>query len=323
MSDQDLKPLGAGPNDEETEISVNEYGDTKDSAVVVDEPDRTVLLTRDETIVIEKEPSIDVVPKNRPRKVYGGMWGQAEIATVGLGIFAILATVLVYFFLVVPSNRELEANRAERDRLERELTSARSKYGSITSTETQVSKILASVEDFELNYLPAASTGRNALYQRLNGLIAAYGLLNTSGPDYAPLETADQTKSNQSDEERGRGKFRSLFPGVYVTMTVEGSYPGLRRFIKEIETGQQFVVISAVQLLPSDNEQPRAPAALPRNQIAGTQLGQPNMMQPGGPIAVDNQPRPPQGKTHGETVSLRLEMAAYFRRPNFVPAAAQ
>jgi hypothetical protein len=25
------------------------------------------------------------------------------------------------------------------------------------------------------------------------------------------------------------------------------------------------------------------------------------------------------GKTHGETVSLRLEMAAYFRRPNFVP----
>jgi hypothetical protein len=43
------------------------------------------LLTDNETIVIEKQPTIDIAPKNRPRKVYGGMWGQTEIATVGVG----------------------------------------------------------------------------------------------------------------------------------------------------------------------------------------------------------------------------------------------
>ena len=41
-------------NKKEPEIIVNNYGETKDSAVVIDEADRTVLLTETETIVIEK-----------------------------------------------------------------------------------------------------------------------------------------------------------------------------------------------------------------------------------------------------------------------------
>jgi hypothetical protein len=28
----------------------------------------------------------------------------------------------------------------------------------------------------------------------------------------------------------------------------------------------------------------------------------------------------PKGRVHGETVSLHIEMAAYFRRPSFTPA---
>jgi hypothetical protein len=44
------------PEEKESEILVNEYGETRDPAVVVDEPNRTVLLTQDETIVIDKEP---------------------------------------------------------------------------------------------------------------------------------------------------------------------------------------------------------------------------------------------------------------------------
>ncbi len=67
---------------EEPEIVRNDYGATKDSTVVVEEEDRTVLLTEDETVIIEKTPAISVVPKKRSRKVYAGMWGQFEIATV-------------------------------------------------------------------------------------------------------------------------------------------------------------------------------------------------------------------------------------------------
>lgn len=318
------------PEPNETEILVNDYGETRDAAVVVDEPDRTVMLTEEETIVIDKEPRIDVVPVNRPRKVYGGMWGQPELITAGLAMLAVLTVVLIYIFLVIPANRELEHNRAERDRLERELMSARAKYGEITNTETHVAKLMSSVDEFESRNLPLAANGRTSLYQRLNALILGHGLVNTSGPDYTPLETVTQDMGVQSDEERGRDKYRSLFPGMYVTMTVEGSYQNIRRFVRDIETGGDFVVVSSVELEPSDSEQ--RPAGQQQN-VQNPQAGRTNPMA-GLPSGFQNSPIGPQasqpapsarqrGKMHGEVVSLRLEMAAYFRRPGAPVAAEQ
>ena len=226
--------------EEESEIVVNDYGATRDSTVVIEEKDRTVLLTDDETIVIEKSLPSDVVPKNRSRKVYAGMWGPVEIATVGIALLAILTTVLLFVLLVLPAQKELEENRAKRDQLERQLLASRDKYGSITTTEARVAELIASVQDFEDRFLPNPTIGRTALYQRINGLIAGYGLINTTGPDYAPLEINGQQAIEISQGESGKAKFQSLFPGVYVTMTVEGSYSNLRRFIREIETASSL-----------------------------------------------------------------------------------
>ena len=324
------------PEKKDPEIVVNEYGETRDSAVVVEESDRTVLLTPDETIVIDKEPRYDIVPANRPRKVYTGMWGQPELITAGLAMLALLTVVLLYVFFVIPANRDLEHNRAERDRLERDLISAREKYGNITDTETHVAKLMTSVNDFESNNLPVMASGRASLYQRINGLIAAYGLINTSGPDYVPLETLDQGDGVKTEEERGRAKYQSLFPGEYVTMTLEGSYQNLRNFIRDIETGRDFVVISSVELEPSDTQQRGPDPSLPPQQ------GQPQPQAPmGGPMRPSGGANPPgfnnygslgaqqgqaprdKGKMHGEVVSLRLELAAYFRRPMAIAPVEQ
>jgi hypothetical protein len=338
MSENEIKPV-EDPREPvaEPEISVNQYGSTRDAAVVVDEADRTVLLTPDETIVFEKQPAIDIVPKTRPRSLYAGMWGRNEIATVALGIFAILVVAIIYVFLVIPSDRELAQHQSEADTLETEQTTANIRYGEQSSTTTKVNNVLASEENFEASYLPPEATGRNALYQRLNSLIDAYGLTNTSGPDYAQLATVDQQKpANGGDDDKGRDRFRSIFPGVYVSMTVEGTYQNLRRFIREMESGREFVIVSAVQLEPSENErssQQSQPAAQPEIQQPQPQFNNRSQQQfgpngpnpnygPQGPVAVprsDSQ----RGKTHGEVVSLHLEMAAYFRRPNFVPTAAQ
>jgi hypothetical protein len=318
----------------QAEMHINEYGSTKDPAVVVEEPERTVLLTNDETVVFEKPRQIEVAPANRSRRVYGGMWGNAEIGAVGIASVALLAALLLYLFAVVPSNREMEKNLAESDRLQSELTSANNKYGGITSTQSRVTDLLTSVNDFELNHLPIAAVGRNALYQRINGLIAAYGLINTTGPDYIPLDTVDQNSGPQTDEERGRAKFRSLFPGVYVTMTLDGPYQNLRRFINDVERGSDFIVISSIELEPSDSESHQTSSST-QNQSTRVQPMSPNMPQgfsgavnptTGRPMtqsqqmqSVQPQAAAPRGKTHGETVSLRLELAAYFRRPGFVP----
>lgn len=265
----------------------------------------------------------------RPRKVYSGMWGVPEIAAVSASALILLLAILVYVFVVMPSNREVAKNKSEADRLSVELISAQTKYGEITDTKTQVSRLLTSVSDFETRFLPAATNGRTSLYQRINGLIIAYGLTNTTGPDYQALEPVGMDDgNNKSEGERGRERFRSLFPGVYVTMTVEGSYQNLRRFIREIETGNEFVVVSSVELAPSDTEQKKDDPTKPP-QSAGVPAGVDPTMEAGSGRGFGNQPttgdvvKQPQGKTHGEVVALRLEMAAYFRRPDFVPMAPQ
>ncbi len=269
-------------------------------------------------------PNVDQeLYKRRPRKVNAGMWGVPEAIAAAVGALAVIGALLVFMFFVVPSNREVSKNRAESDRLGQELVSAQTKYGQITDTKTRVSELLTSVDDFEVRFLPLATNGRTSIYQRINGLIGAYGLINTTGPDYQPLETVDRSDgNNQSEEERGRERFRSLFPGVYVTMTLEGSYQNLRRFIRELETGNEFVIVSSVELAPSDSEQKKTE----QSQTAGNQpnitidpmTGMPISRGPTGAVEPANKPK---GKMHGEVVALRLEMAAYFRRANYSPMA--
>ena len=306
---------------------------TPDPTVVVSEADRSVVLREEETLIVEKPQKVEIIPGNRPRRVYRGMWGPMELGALGVSLLTLLGLLALYLFFVVPSNQEIEQIKAERDRLEQEFISARSKYGDITNTETQVAKLVTSVTDFESAYLPIAATGRTSLYQRLNGLIAGYGLVNTNGPNFAPLQLNEQQNGNgaegeEADQERGRAKFRSIFPGVYVTMTLEGSYQNLRRFINDIEAGSEFVVISSVELEPTEAKQKERDPSLPPQEPQFS--GQPfpsNTMRGVDPrtgrMAVQpTQSQPvarPQGKTHGEIVSLRLEMAAYFRRENFVP----
>lgn len=322
MNEKDPLQNNIDENEEKAapEILTNEY----DPAVVVDDDKRTVLLTENETLVIDKDPEFDIVPKNRPRKVYGGMWGPVEIAAVGAGAFVLLALLLFYVFVVARSNRDLEDKKAQRDTLESELKSAKERYGNITDTKKRVSELLASVDDFEVRFLPVTSIGQTALYQRINGLIASNNLINSTGPNYLALDVIDPRR-RESEEEKGKSKFKSLFPGVYVSMTVEGTYQNLRRFIREMESTEQFLVISTVELEPTDAEkkdkektdQAGKPADV-NNPNFSPNFGGPNF---GGGAAPQLNAAEQKGKMHGETVSLRIEMAAYFRRPNFVPQA--
>ncbi len=337
MSDPNLnkdlnKNIPGQPEEKEPTILRNEQGEAVDPTVVIDEEDRTVLLTENETIVIEKEHHFDMPPKNRPRKVYGGMWGPVEVGVLGAGMLAVLGAILLYVFFVVPSNRELESNRTRVDRLDKELIAAKEKYGNMSTVEVQVAKLLTSVNDFEAQYLPLPTNGRTALYQRLNGLIASYGLVNSAGPDYSPLEILDNGKEKEGEERGGKAKYRSFFPGTYVSMTVEGPYTNLRRFIREVETGSEFVVISAVELEPSDGQQENPDGATQASTGLPPAGVDPTTAYPAGmasnssfgsqPAGQGQLPSSFRGKTHGSVVSLKIEMAAYFRRPGAVAPPA-
>lgn len=274
----------------------------------------TVLVPEEDFQSDELDQSTDYVPSDRRRTVYGGMWGQNEIVAVGAGALAILAMLVIVFFWVYPAQNELSRNKIQQDQLEAELISAKGKYGSITDTETQVAKLISSVNDFESRFLPSEYSGKSALYERLNGLIAGYGLINSNGPEFAPLEILDPQRRQQQENERGRDKLISLFPGMFVTVTVEGPYQNIRRFIREIETSQQFIMVSTVELVPADKQKEK------KTDIEAQKIAE------SGQIPADNNDKLEsvyRGKTHGETVSLKIEMAAYFRRSNYTPLVTE
>src|SRR5436190_15932150 len=125
-----------------------------------------------ETPVVVEETL--VIPANRPRKVYSGMWGPIEIGVLAAGALAVVMAIVVYFFWVVPSNRELARNRVTADDLEQQLISANSKYGQITDTEKQVTKLVGRIDDFETRNLPIQKSGQTAFYERLNTLFFSY-----------------------------------------------------------------------------------------------------------------------------------------------------
>jgi hypothetical protein len=278
-----------------------------------------------ETVVVKKE-NLQYSAKPR-KKVKTGMFGIPEFLALGLGILSLLGVAIFYFFIASPSYAEVNKHKADRDRLEKESKDADSKFGNITTTEAKVSELVNSVDLFERSYLPFANVGKAGLYQRVNNLITAYGLTNISGPDYTPLEISDKPQNSVADENQGgRDKLKSLFPGVYISMTLEGDYQNLRRFIREMESGNQFIVVNSIELEGAEAKEKREQ----KQQLQGL-VTQPTPIPNSQPIYDDNNkliqnPQPKiqaksksvttKGKTRGETVNLRIEMAAYFRRNN-------
>ncbi len=267
----------------------------------------------------------------RQRTVKSGMFGVPELIAVGLGVLSLLAVGAFYLFWVVPANADVKRHKALRDDIENQLKAEKVKLGNFTTSKDRVEELLNSVDFFERNYLPVAETGRTALYQRINTLISAYGLVNTTGPDFSPLDTVTAKQSQQNEKEKGRNKFQSLFPGVYVSMTLEGPYQNLRRFMRELESSGQFVIISTVELEAAEGGTDSTKPDKPK-QIQTPVYPRPteDVNNPGKSQNLAQQPKPtpqfkqPKGKTRGEAVSLHLEMAAYFRRNmKTEPIAAQ
>jgi transcription antitermination factor NusG len=239
---------------------------------------------------------------NLKRRVYSGMWGPLEIAAVVVGSGFLLLSLMFYLVFVVPAQNEQANGRKQRDDLDRELVIAREKWGDIKNTETRVAKLITSAEDFETRSLKDESIGTTSVYQRINVLIKTFGLRNTSGPDYVPLVSTLDAAQNKGGTtgKGGRDKFKSLFPGIYITTTVEGSYPNVRRFIKEIEGSSEFVSITSLEIEPSDDEKTQA------------ESGTVEIRDEKGRKVLKSYKK---GRFRGNVVSLRIEMAAYFRRP--------
>ncbi len=210
--------------------------------------------------------------------------GPAEIIGLAGSLLILLLVIVSYLYFLVPARFRLNALESERSGLRNQLRTSEDAIIKGESTEARVQDITQSIDDFENKKLADANSGRMSLYDNLNLLIRKNGLRNTSGPTYTPLEAAG-SKADANTTRSANTKWQSIYPGIAISVTVEGQYSNLRRFIQDIEMDKQFVIINSVELERS-TETNSSPSAEGEST----------------------------GAARGTLVSLRLEMATYFQR---------
>ena len=212
-----------------------------------------------------------------------GIVGPAElIALAGSGLILVLV-IVGYLYFLVPAKSRVETLRLERTRLQTQLKSSQALVLQGQTTEATVQNITQSLDGFESKRLVSADAGRMGLYDSLNQLIRKNSLRNTSGPTYTPLDPAGQ-KSSSTGAKSASAKWQSIYPGIAISVTVEGPYQNLRRFVRDIETSKQFVIINTVEL----------ERATESSVAASSETG--------------------ASGSNSSIVSLRLEMTTYFQR---------
>lgn len=239
-----------------------------------------------------------------------GSLGVPEVTALGVAALLLMTAVLSYLFLLAPQRSRKEALESERRELDLRLKDQQSVLGHGQDTQQRVGEILTSLNDFEVDKLGQASSGSKTVIEELNRLIVKDGLRISGGVSFTQLqETVPGADQNQPQrrEDSAQRVVQSVFPGIGVTLTVEGTYANMRRFIRDIEADRQFVVIDAVELEGvTDSSAPSSStAAVPPSSLSAE-------VQPVAPTAAAT----PSTPSRGALVSLRLDMAAYFRRVN-------
>jgi Tfp pilus assembly protein PilO len=210
------------------------------------------------------------------------MFGMAEILALGVSLLLLLIVVISYIYFLVPARSRRDSLQQERARLQNQLRGSQNIIREGQDTQSTVTKITESLDAFETYHLSNAVDGRMGLYGELNQLIRKNGLRNTAGPAYTPL-LSSTAKQSPSETRSASAKWQSVYPGIAVSLTVEGQYQNLRRFIRDLELSKQFIIVNAIELERA-TETNTAASIDPNTSAAKNSL-----------------------------VSLRLDMATYFQ----------
>lgn len=218
----------------------------------------------------------------RIRRSYG-MFGPAEVAAVGGSLLILFIVIVAYLYFLAPARSRLATLQLERARLHTQLRNSQDVVQQGQTVETAVQNIAESLDSFENNQLASAARGRMGLYDSLNSIIRQNGLRNTSGPTYSTLEPTG-SKTATGGARASNTKWQSVYPGIAISVTLEGQYQNLRRFIRDIESSKQFVIINSIELERSTES---------------------------GGVATD---AASSSVPRSSLVSLRVDMATYFQR---------
>ncbi|MDT7540117.1 MAG: Pilus assembly protein PilO [Acidobacteriota bacterium] len=208
--------------------------------------------------------------------------GVPEVIALACAVALLALAFAAYFLLLVPENLNRASLERERQQLQTQIRSAGENRDQKRGVDETVDKIRQSLAHFETESLVPRDQSERGLIEELNEKIKRSGLARAQfsfiyqddSQAGASQQSQQRVASNLSGSARRR---QNVFPATDISLSIEGNYANLRRFIRDVESSPRFVVINGVQL-EGLNETGAGNAA------------------------------------RGASVSLRLDMSAYFRR---------
>jgi Tfp pilus assembly protein PilO len=250
-----------------------------------------------------------------------GFLGVPEIVALAFAAALLALAFAAYFLLLVPERSNLASLERERQQLQTQIRSAGESREQKLGVDQTVERIKQSLAHFETESLVPRETSERALYEELNDKIRRSGLQRAQF-SFAYQDDA-QAGAQQSGQQRAAGNLagsarrrQTVFPATDISLTVEGNYANLRRFIREVESSPRFVVINGVQLegLNDTSGGVRGGGVTSESATAAGPAGR------GGATGAGAAGRAAGAAPRGALVSLRLDMSAYFRRGAAAPA---
>jgi hypothetical protein len=179
--------------------------------------------------------------------------GVPEMIALAVACALLALSFAAYFLLLVPERSRLAGLEDQRRQLQTQIRSAGESREHSRSTGETVARILQSLTRFESDALDVRGTGDKQLLEELNQKIGRSGLARAQFSFAYQDDT--QAGANQSSQQRAAGNLsgsarrrQAVFPSTDISLSIEGNYANLRRFIRDVESSRHFVVINGVQL---------------------------------------------------------------------------
>jgi hypothetical protein len=261
---------------------------------------------------LAQRPKITIKVDQLKRAAGLSVIGLPELIGLAGAAFLALITLFAYFYFYLPAQARYRSTQKQVEQLQSQMGPLQ-KLSIDTETISEGVKLrTSSVKEFESNWLAVAGPGRLSLYTELNNLIRSNGLRNTAGPSYTSLDPiGSKVQGVTGAEKQGIAKWQSIYPGIAVSVTVEGAYQNVRHFVRDIESSRHFLIINAVELegvtKSGADFTAETPVIKPQTKPARPGAARPEIGA--APLVTPT----PGGR--GSLVSLRLDMATYFQRP--------
>jgi hypothetical protein len=255
-------------------------------------------------------------------RLSGGIRGMrlSYPETVFLVTAVIFATAMVSYFLVkVPARRFQVRDLVQREEIANTaLARQRKKEDQLGVQRENADRILASLHDFESRL--DDSFGKTRIIDEVNRL-AKVNRVVASDFNYrfagAAEQTGEQTQPQPQPQPTARPDHQNVYQVLGIDTTVVGEYADLRRFISDLESSHQFVVIKSLAFQGmaerTRSSGPRGAAPVQAIPQQGPQQAGPAPQpgaQPGGPA----RPQMALAATGANPVSLKIEMETYFQK---------